>query len=569
MSDLWDDLWQPLENVALDAYFGLAGYWGELARGGSGANGFNDQFDQANYPMTDVDPFTGYYAEDPLTGELDLTTIHFFGASPFATVGDEDPSMSPLNNGEAANPFDPPGPEDTSQAVAKNDGQPNVDPYNSWIYDIKIPGGMPIFPTQNYSEYLLVPSTPDSSTATAQPAPSITPSPVTSPGPTTAGIPPAILAAGSYNPTVFDSAELGNINDVLSGSDWGTLLGGSQLNANPGNPPLVSNSPPTTPSPATPAFAANTGVSAAPNVPDTSQTPQTPRDFWTNWLGDPTQTEWAIPAPDTRLIQPITHYDSGNQALNFVLNKGVIPWRNLLGSIENVVIVPFLGLSDLDRDLKQNPYIGGTYQAATDMAPLNTSIGLSAEIGPALEYATGWASSEFSRLGPLAGQAAGNELPSLGRELGSIGPELDQSLAPTGPSFGGLIDTGEFESNPEIVDRLSRARQFDIGGYRSLTGRGEFGRVGDNLDSDEVLQNAYIRLIKNVDRASEVTRNNPAIALSPELHGLIQNLKAPELLGLTPDEVLQYHLQQMRDFTPDYILHILDREAQLYIQRTF
>jgi hypothetical protein len=89
------------------------------------------------------------------------------------------------------------------------------------------------------------------------------------------------------------------------------------------------------------------------------------------------------------------------------------------------------------------------------------------------------------------------------------------------------------------------------------------------LDSDEVLQNAYIRLIKNVDRASEVTRNNPAIALSPELHGLIQNLKAPELLGLTPDEVLQYHLQQMRDFTPDYILHILDREAQLYIQRTF
>jgi hypothetical protein len=170
--------------------------------------------------------------------------------------------------------------------------------------------------------------------------------------------------------------------------------------------------------------------------------------------------------------------------------------------------------------------------------------------------------------GAALATAAAKDLPALGEELGSLGPEFE-NIVPTGPSFEGVIDPSEFENNPEIIDRLSRARQFDIGGYRSLTGKGEFGRVGDNLDSDEVLQNAYIRLIKGVARVSDVTKNNPSIALSPQLHRLIQNLETAEMQGLTPNQVLQYHLQQMRDFVPDYIIQTLERESQQYINRTF
>jgi hypothetical protein len=156
-------------------------------------------------------------------------------------------------------------------------------------------------------------------------------------------------------------------------------------------------------------------------------------------------------------------------------------------------------------------------------------------------------------------------LPALENTASALADELP----PTGPSFEGVIDPSEFENDPQIIDRLSRARELDIGGYQSLTGRGEFGRVGDNLDSDEALQNAFIRLAKGVERVSDVTRNNPAIALRPELHRLIQNLQTSQMQGLSPNDVLQYHLDQMKGFVPDYVLQILERESQSYIQRTF
>jgi hypothetical protein len=140
---------------------------------------------------------------------------------------------------------------------------------------------------------------------------------------------------------------------------------------------------------------------------------------------------------------------------------------------------------------------------------------------------------------------------------------------PTGPSFAGVISIAAFENDPVIIDRLSRAREFDIGGYRSLTGSGLFGRVGDNLDSDEALQNAYIRGTFNVGRVSNLTRDNTAIALRPQLHRLIQNLRGPQLLGLTPNQALQFHLQQLRAIVPDYIVNMLEREAQAYIQRIY
>jgi hypothetical protein len=51
-----------------------------------------------------------------------------------------------------------------------------------------------------------------------------------------------------------------------------------------------------------------------------------------------TQTEWAYPRPDRRLIQPITSVDVGNRPANFVLNKVILPWRNMLAFYENILI---------------------------------------------------------------------------------------------------------------------------------------------------------------------------------------------------------------------------------------
>ena len=143
-------------------------------------------------------------------------------------------------------------------------------------------------------------------------------------------------------------------------------------------------------------------------------------------------------------------------------------------------------------------------------------------------------------------------------------------------SFEGVIDPAEFENNPAVIDRLDRARQFDIGGYDQLKARGpgeaseRVGRVGDNLDSDEALQNAYIRIIKDVDRNSAIASKNPAMALSPENHRSIKiNLKTPQMQGLSPEQVLEFHLRQMEVFAPDFAIRMLEREVQRYIAVTF
>jgi hypothetical protein len=168
----------------------------------------------------------------------------------------------------------------------------------------------------------------------------------------------------------------------------------------------------------------------------------------------------------------------------------------------------------------------------------------------------------------LAGAAA-DELPALEQGVGNaVGDAVNEFGEATGPSFEGVIDPSEFENDPNVIDRLSRAREFDVGGYQSLTGRGQFGRVGDNLDSDEALQNAFIRAARDVARVSSVTGDNPAMALSPQLHRLIQNLTTSQMQGMSATQVLQFHLQQMQGFVPDYILTILERESLQYIART-
>jgi hypothetical protein len=142
-----------------------------------------------------------------------------------------------------------------------------------------------------------------------------------------------------------------------------------------------------------------------------------------------TQTEWAIPAPDPRLIQPITHYDTGNRPLNLLLNKGLIPWRNLLGSAENIVIGSFLGWSDLLEQATNDPDYGGDVRAMTDMLPLERAIGLTLGAEPALESAAAWTSANLRTL------AIGSYSPTwwlMGAGGvgggGSLRPELQSSL---------------------------------------------------------------------------------------------------------------------------------------------
>jgi RHS repeat-associated protein len=134
-------------------------------------------------------------------------------------------------------------------------------------------------------------------------------------------------------------------------------------------------------------------------------------------------------------------------------------------------------------------------------------------------------------------------------------------------SFKGLIDVDEFSNDPVIIDRLSRAREFDIGGYRDLTAQGRYGRPLDGLDSDEALQNVFVRERRGVGRHDPITRDNPATALRPELHRKIRNLRSTELSGRSAYDVLQYHINQMRGHVPDFVLNILEREALQYIKR--
>lgn len=136
-------------------------------------------------------------------------------------------------------------------------------------------------------------------------------------------------------------------------------------------------------------------------------------------------------------------------------------------------------------------------------------------------------------------------------------------------SFAGLIDLDEFNNSPVIADRLSRAREFDIAGYHDLTARGSYGRLFDHLDSDEALQNLFVRYHKGVERKSAILRDNPAVALTRPLHSRIRNLKTPDIQGKSAEAVLQHHLNEMRAFAPPEVIVILEREALRYIRQHF
>lgn len=141
------------------------------------------------------------------------------------------------------------------------------------------------------------------------------------------------------------------------------------------------------------------------------------------------------------------------------------------------------------------------------------------------------------------------------------------SLKQTDESFAKLIDNDAFAADPAVADRLSRAELFDIGGYKDLTSQGAYGRVGDNLDSDEALQNAYVRIHRNVGRSAKLLEDNPALALDPSLHRQVANLKTPQLQSMSASQALDWHINQLKPFTPDFVWRTLQRESQKYISK--
>lgn len=158
------------------------------------------------------------------------------------------------------------------------------------------------------------------------------------------------------------------------------------------------------------------------------------------------------------------------------------------------------------------------------------------------------------------GQAQGG---ALNMGYGAAG-----AMAASPFSFEDLIDDiDEFDNNPTVIDRLSRAQEFDVGGYRDLTASGRFGRTFDGLDSDEALQNLFLREGLNISRTSSEIRFNPAVALTPEIHRMIRNLKKPDIPGMSAVQVLNHHLTQMRSSgrIPHEVLIVIEREAMRFI----
>ena len=202
-----------------------------------------------------------------------------------------------------------------------------------------------------------------------------------------------------------------------------------------------------------------------------------------------TQTEWAYPAPDRRLIQPVTHYDSGSRGLNLVLNKVVLPLRNALAFYENV---PLATLVAIDDALRHSPF-EPEYRAAQDMMPLEGTMGLTMEVGPAVDYAATWlsTSSEFRSvvkapvfwfMGAGGGGfvSAPRGVPAVvdaAADLPALAPELATSSPTGGTNFGLGYGYGSLAEEAATVfqGRVRRVESLGPGGRASAFIRGHIG----------------------------------------------------------------------------------------------
>lgn len=157
--------------------------------------------------------------------------------------------------------------------------------------------------------------------------------------------------------------------------------------------------------------------------------------------------------------------------------------------------------------------------------------------------------------------------------------QIDQTLRATEKnaahetSFKGLIDNHALGNDRWWIDRLDKAREFDIGGYSQLQARSSrnplaVGRKGDVLDSDEVVQNLFWRKLYGVKRKSALMKDNPAMALTKKTHKF-KDLDSNSIRGLNAEQVLAHHIDEMKQSgkIPDYAIVIIDREARKYLKQ--
>jgi RHS repeat-associated protein len=172
------------------------------------------------------------------------------------------------------------------------------------------------------------------------------------------------------------------------------------------------------------------GLAKAP-LGDAPAKPAPPDDDWT------TYTEWTYPAHAGQ-IPAVTRLDTGNKPLNFVFNKVLLPWRNLLGLGENAVLATLEGI---DRELRRS--MGPDYYPMQHLLPFSKvmSIGVCAEeVFLALRGASVYLNSVKWR------NLALNFLPTTIGGFGGGGLPVFKSATRPGMSYQDLGDT------PLIVD---------------------------------------------------------------------------------------------------------------------
>lgn len=109
-----------------------------------------------------------------------------------------------------------------------------------------------------------------------------------------------------------------------------------------------------------------------------------------------TETEWVFATTPHSPIPMIRQFDTGNSALNFVANKLLLPWRNLLAAIENT---PFEMAGALDDAMRKSAF-SAEWEASQSMTPLFPAMGLTMETAGTLNYLRGLLAD--------AGREAGN-----------------------------------------------------------------------------------------------------------------------------------------------------------------
>ncbi|HWX29288.1 MAG TPA: hypothetical protein VNZ53_17830 [Steroidobacteraceae bacterium] len=238
-------------------------------------------------------------------------------------------------------------------------------------------------------------------------------------------------------------AELGGVDEDLSDIPSGGELPirPAPPSIGPPRPPIAPPLPPNVGPPQEPPALPSEAPQLPPEAPPTA--PQGPAPA--------VPDEWVFTTTEHSPIPMVQSFDTGNRVGNFVL-EALLPWRNLLAAIENK---PFEIIGALDDALKHSAF-AKEYEAAQVMLPLEGALGLTMEVGPALEYAV---TSIFTnqRLQALvraplwwfmgAGGVGGGNLPAESIALG------EQAAGLGSPTL-----------NPRLIQRLARWRAYRMRG---------------------------------------------------------------------------------------------------------